>query len=131
MRGLPTLLLLLVVGTHYGYDLAASFYPSPAEAGRALFYIFRGIEGTMLYLIVWSLTPFEPRAARLAVSTMCAWGALESIQTSLCRIAIGVTNNVNSKPYSGLCDLVTGLPVYMGTLLIVLVIFAYQRTKGG
>lgn len=129
MKGLASLLLVLVVGTHYGYDLAASFYANPDSAARSIFYIFRGVEGTVLYCIVWALAPMRPVHLRLAVSVVCAWGAIESAQTSICRLAVGITNKPTTGLYRGLCDVVTGWPIYMGTLLLVLLIFAFQYTK--
>lgn len=129
MKGLASILLVIVVVTHYGYEPMAGFYADPGHAARAIFYVLRGLEASLLYLIVWALTPWKPIYVRLAVSAVCAWGALESVQTSLCRISLGIDNTVGTKPYQGLCDLVTGLPVYMMTLILVLLIFAFQYTK--
>ena len=68
-------------------------------------------------------------SVRLAVSTVCAWGALEEAQTAVCMAANGFGGKVATAPYAGLCDAVTGLPIYMGTLLLVLLLFALQYTN--
>ena len=128
MRGLPTLLLVMIVGTHYTYDIIAMYYTDPHAAARAVFYVLRGIEGSILFLIVWALTPFRPLYLRLPISILCAWGALEEAQTAVCRLSVGIENNINTGQYHGLCDVVTGLPIYMATLLIVLLVFVWQFT---
>lgn len=129
MRGLASLLLVMVVGTHFTYELFAEHYENPQSAARAIFYVLRGIEGTLLYCIVWALTPFRPLRVRLPVSLICAWGALEESQTAVCRVAAGIDNHPDTQRYHGLCDLVTGLPIYMLTLLIVLLVCAYGATR--
>lgn len=129
MRGLASLLLVLVVVTHYAYEPMAGFYAEPRHAAQAIFYTLRGIEGTILYGIVWALTPYRPLHIRLAVSTVCAWGMLEEAQTAICMANIGFIKGVKTQAYEGLCDMVTGVPIYMGTLLLVLLIFALKYTK--
>lgn len=129
MNGLATLLLFLVIGTHYTYDLIAAYYPDPHSAARAIFYVLRGVEGSILYLIVWALVPLRPMHVRLSCSTVCAWGALEEAQTAICRASVGITNNPSTGQYHGLCDFVTGIPVYMLTLLAVVLVFVWQSTK--
>lgn len=129
IRGLASLLLVLVVVTHYAYEPLAGFYANQRHAAQAIFYALRGVEGAVLYLVVWSLTPFRPLSVRLAVSTVCAWGALEEAQTAVCMAANGFGGKVATVPYAGLCDAVTGLPIYMGTLLLVLLLFALQYTN--
>ena len=128
MRGLASLLLLMVVVTHYAYEPIAEFY-STQQSARAVFYVLRGIEGTLLYCIVWALTPYKPLHIRFAVSAVCAWGALEEAQTAVCRIAVGIDNHPDTKQYHGLCDMVTGVPIYMLTLLVVLLIFAWGASR--
>ena len=129
MNGLASLLLLIVVVTHYGYEPIAGMYADPGHAARAIFYFLRGVEGTLLYCIIWAMTPWKPAHARLAVSVVCAWGALESAQTAICRAAIGFGSAAETKPYAGLCDVVTGWPIYMGTMFVVLIAFALNYTK--
>lgn len=127
--GLPSLLILLVGITHIGYDVLASFYPEYPRASAAWFYILRGVEGTILYCIVWALTPWRPAHVRLAVSVACAWGALEEFQTAACRFALGFDKVPTPGPYQGLCDVATGWPVYALTLMAVLLVFASKYTK--
>lgn len=130
MRWLASLLLVVTGGTHYGYDLLAGFYPHPDEAARAWFYVLRGVEGTVLYLLVWRLTPYRPLAVRYGASLVCAWGALESIQTSICRLAIGIEATPETSLFTGLCDIATGWPVYMLTLLGVSMVTSIRNNAG-
>lgn len=130
MRWLASLLLVVLIGTHYGYDLLAGLYPHPAAAARAWFYVLRGFEGSVLYLIVWYLTPYRPLPVRYAVSLVCAWGALESIQTSVCRLVIGIEAKPNTGLFAGLCDVVTGWPIYMLTLLVVIMVTSVRNNAG-
>lgn len=125
--GLPSLLLILVASTHIGYDVIASFYPDHVKAAKAWFYILRGFEGTFLYLIVWALTPWKPISVRLATSLVCAWGAAEELQTAIWRLGYGIENFPEPSAFKGLGEMVTGWPIYMLSLLAVLVIFAHSR----
>lgn len=130
MLGLPSLLLVLVVVTHYGYDLLASFYPDPGAASRAWFYVLRGIEGGLLYLVVWSLAPLRPAAVRIGVAVACAWGALEELQTAACRLAVGIDRTAEPGLFRGLCDVVTGWPVYMLTITAALLVSVLRFRRG-
>jgi len=127
---LPSLLLLIVVLAHASYDVIGSFYPDPVAAGKAWAYVLRGFESTLLYLIVWLLLPWEPISVRIAGSVVCAWGALESFQISACRLQFPMGQPPPSvKPFTGLCDAVTGLPVYMMTITIVLLISFLRQPR--
>lgn len=129
---LPSLLLVMVVVTHYAPDLIGSFYPGAEIASaKAWQLVLRGFEATLLYLIVWSLIPWKPVITRIAGAAVCAWGAVESIQIPLCRLSFDMTKPPSSdtKLYAGLCDAATGIPVYMGTMILVLLVFAFQYTK--
>ena len=62
-------LLVVILLTHYGYpDKEASWW----------FYIFRGIEGTILFLTIYCPTK------NAVVSFACIWGALEEASTAVC-----------------------------------------------
>lgn len=124
MNKLAPLLFVAVVITHYAYEPLAAFYPDPAQAARAIFYVVRGVEATILYAVVWCLTP---RSA--AVGLACAWGMLESSQTAVCRAALGIGSSVEVAAYRGLCDVVTGLPVYGLTALAALVVASFAQEK--
>ena len=127
---IPSLLLLIVVLTHASYDVIGSFYPDPVAAGKAWAYVLRGFESTMLYLIVWLLLPWEPISTRIAGSVVCAWGALESFQISACRLQFPMGQPPPSvKPFTGLCDTVTGAPIYMATITIVLLISFLRQPR--
>jgi hypothetical protein len=84
--GLPSLLLVLVVLTHYSYDLIASFYANQLAAAKAWHSVLRAGEATLLYLVVWSLVPLKPAAVRYGTAVACAWGVFESAQIAVCRL---------------------------------------------
>lgn len=112
--------ILFVAGlvTHYGYDPLASFWPDPAHAAQAWFYVLRGLLGVVLCLAVLALLP---RGA-LAAAGVCGWIAFEEGETAVCRLAQGIGNEPMAGPWRGLCDAVTGLPVYAISLAAVLAI---------
>ena len=128
---IPSLLLLIVVLSHASYDLIGSFYPDdPVAAGKAWAYVLRGFEATVLYLIVWLLLPWEPIGMRIAGSVVCAWGALESFQISACRLQFPMGQPPPIvKPFTGLCDTVTGAPIYMITITVVLLISFLRQPR--
>lgn len=127
MKVLASVLLVLVAMTHYGYDLLAQAFDDAEAAARALFYVLRGIEGFALFGVVWMLAPRRPRPAYIGLSLACAWGMLEEAQTSVCRLAQGIQNVVSPGPFRGLCDVVTGLPIYMLTAGLVLVVASFAQ----
>ena len=93
---LAALLLLVITGTHYFYDLLAPAYANPGQAARIIFYVARGLEGAVLFGLVWLLA----RGALLGV--VCLWGFLEEAQTSVCQMANGFVT-IDYKPFTGLC----------------------------
>lgn len=122
------MLLALVAVVHYGYPLIADFYPNTPQAAKAWASVLRGVEAASLYLVVWGLTPSKPVAARLAVGTACAWGTLESAQIVACRLAYPMSRPPpDVGQFAGLCDKVTGLPVYMLTITVVLLVAVLRR----
>lgn len=125
---LPSILLLIVVITHMSYDPIGSLYPDALRAATAWHHVLRGFESMMLYLIVWLLLPWKPIAARYAGSAICAWGALESFQIAACRLQfpMGVPPP-KTELYTGLCDAVTGWPIYMLTISSVLLVSCFAR----
>lgn len=127
MKHLPSLLLVAVVVTHYAYQPLAEFYADHEAAARAIFYILRGVEGTILYAVAWTLAPRGSKAYRIGVSIACAWGMLESAQTAICRAAMGIDARATASAYNGLCDVVTGIPVYSLTMLFALVIASFAQ----
>ena len=106
------LLLLLVIGCHYGYGLIASTYADPIAAGKALFYIARGVEGTVLFAIV------AAGARHPAVFAVCLLGMYEESQTAICRAALPIASRPAAMPFDGLCGassswLGLGLAIFM------------------
>lgn len=112
-------LLLLVAVVNLGYEpLAHTFWPGdPTSAAKALFYILRGFEGFALWLAVLA---WGPKSAILTAA--CVWGAAESAQTAVCRLALPIAGGPPVAPaFGGLCDLVAGVPVAAVTAIGVLV----------
>lgn len=102
---LAALLLLTVAAAHYGVDPLCALVPSLAHASKALYYILRGVEGTILYTVVGYLRP--------ALWPVCAWGAVESGETAVCRLVAGpLSIPPVATPWSGLCGDATQLPLY-------------------
>jgi hypothetical protein len=127
--GLPSLLLVLVVTTHYGYALIANAYADPLVASKSWHSVLRAVESTVLYLAVWSLTPREPVGVRCATAIACIWGAAESAQIAGCRLAFPMGQPPPGVSlYTGLCDTATGLPIYMLTVSIVLLVAVLRKT---
>jgi uncharacterized membrane protein (DUF485 family) len=125
---LPSLLLVLVVITHYSYALIAGFYPDMLASAKAWASVLRAIEATLLYFVVWALVPPKPSIVRRAASVACAWGILESVEIGACRLAFPMDRPPpDTGPFQGLCDKVTGWPVYMTTIMVVLFIAVLRK----
>lgn len=62
-----------ILACHYGYFLAPD-----ARAEEEWFYVLRGIEGTVAFLALATLT------RSFWLQTVALWGALENLQTALC-----------------------------------------------
>ena len=128
--GLPSLLLVLVVLTHYSYDLIAGFYANQLAAAKAWHSVLRAFEATLLYLVVWSLVPQKPTAVRYAAAAACSWGAFESVQIAACRLQYPMDRPPpDTALYTGLCDAATGLPIYMMTVFVVLLIAVLRKRE--
>ncbi len=115
-------LLALVAAVHLGYEPLAAGWPDPVAAARAIFYVGRGFEGAVLYAVVWAMS-----SRGLAVTVACAWGFVESAQTAVCRLAVGIGNRPVPSPYGGMCDVAAGWPVYGMTAALVLVALAFMQ----
>lgn len=129
--GLPSLLLVIVAVTHIGYEPISGLYADQAAAARSWASVLRAFpEATLLYMAVWTLIPWQPISVRYAGSLVCAWGALESFQIAACRLQFPMGAVPPSvKPYTGLCDVVTGWPIYMLTICVVLLVTFLTKPK--
>lgn len=91
-------LLLLIGVTHFGYDpIAAQLYGGSESAGKALFYVFRGIEGCALFALVSYLMP------RRAVIAACMLGMMEEGLTAACRVSKPIAEVPGYAAFAGLC----------------------------
>jgi len=150
MKTFAALLLAMVAALHYGSDLLATAYADHDAARRALYYVLRSFEGAVQYALIALLslelvmrqleTAFGWREnqdvdpARRKVHTIpavglvvlvCGWGMVEHIEAGACRLAIGIDKKAPAgKALTGLCDDVTGLPMYAFGLAAVAFIAA-------
>ncbi len=132
--GLASLLLLMVAITHIAYSGIATLYDEPLRAAKAWHSVLRAFpESTLLYLMVWNLTPWEPISRRLGVSLVCFLGACASFQIAMCRVAFPMDKPPPALELDqGMCDKATGLPIYMlilGAIVVLLVTFLMKRKK--
>ncbi len=129
--GIPSCLLILVAIVHIGSaHIASSLYPGSALARRNVESVLRAFEAMMLYLAVWTGMPWKPVARRIATSLICAWGAFESFQIGACRLFFPLDQSAPFVPEGkGLCDLVTGWPIYQLTLCAILLICCLREAK--
>lgn len=130
MRQLAALLLLVVFVTHYGYDHLAAFYANKAHAAAAWFYVLRGVQEVILYLLIAFLTPRRSGPAFVVVVAACIWGALEGAQAAVCQSVAGMGAYTSAPgPYAGLCDAVTGWPMYLAGLMVACLIAGQLARK--
>jgi hypothetical protein len=114
-------LLLAVVVTHYGIDPLCALVPSLAHASKALFYIFRGVEGVVLFSTIAYLRP--------VLSWVCAFGAIEEGETAVCRLMAGPLDRPPvATAWSGLCGAASGFPLYM-LGIVAAAILVTRKTK--
>lgn len=118
-------LLLIVALVHLGYEpLAYALWPAdPVAAGKALYYIGRGFEGTAVWCVLLAVDRTTIRSPVLAAA--CVWGAAENAQSAACRLALPIAGGAPVAPaFGGLCDLVAGVPVAAVTALGMLVLLS-------
>ena len=120
---------MLVAVVHLGYDPAAAWlYPDArVAAGKAIFYVFRGVEGVCLWVAVLMLA--KQRSPALVVA--CVWGAAESLQTAACRLALPIGGAHPVAPaFGGICDVAAGFPVAGVMAAVVLVALSIVQEAG-
>lgn len=130
--GLASLLLVCVMITNYVPDLIGSFYVGrEVPAAKAWQLVFRGLQACFLFMAAWYLVPWKPALRRVACAVACAWGFFESVQVVFCRLAFDMTRPPpqDTRLYTGLCDIATGLPVYMGTLLTIMAVVTLVKLR--
>ncbi len=116
---LAALLLLLVAATHYAYDPIALALGDVRPA--AMFYVLRGVEGFVLFVLLALRVRLD-----LPALLACAWGAAEELQTSSCRVSMGLASAPRVLPFEGLC----GWPAYSIGVAAMACIAVYVA-KGG
>jgi len=112
-------LLLLIVVCHYAGSHLAQGYADPDAAKRAIFYILRGIEGTVLFMVVSTL------ARNRWVSVVCLFGIFEESQTAICRAAKPIAERPAVELFQGLC----GEPWYGVGLFVALGLAVWLADK--
>lgn len=121
--------LILVATVHLGYEPAAAwlFPDARVAAGKAIFYILRGFEGVALWCAVLVLA----RGRSPALVVACVWGAVESAQTALCRLALPMGGAPPVAPaFGGICDVAAGFPVAGVMAAVVLVALSIVQECG-
>ena len=116
---LAAFLLLLVAGCHYGYDVLALNYADPVQAGKAWFYILRGIEGAALFGIIAALDRHP------LVFVVCLFGMVEESQTAICRVARPIAEAPAVEAFTGLC----GSPWFLAWLFAAAALAAWIIDK--
>lgn len=118
MNRLAIAILLLVVMTHYTYSPLAAMYPDQQAAARAIFYVLRGIEGAGLFFIIILLRP------ALLVVLAAGWGAVEELETAVCRLAQPISKIEPVPLFDGLC----GAPMYtLGAIAVAFIACAVNH----
>ena len=117
---LAVLLLFIVAGVHYSYDILAAGYADQAQAARNIFYILRGVGGAALFCIVGVLS------RRALVWMACALGAFEETQTAACGLAVGIDGLPGYEAFQGLC----GAPWYTVGLMAIAGLAVHLLDKG-
>jgi len=113
-RNLAVLLLFAVCFTHYAYDPICAIFPSLAGQARGIFYVLRGFEGTVLFLVILRLRPI--------LWPVCTWGAFEEAETAVCRLSAGFPATPIGSPWNGLCSDITHWPLSMLGIVIAAIL---------
>ena len=109
---LTAVLLLAVAVPHYAYEPLASAWPDPVRAARAWFYVLRGFSGAVLFATIAVLAGMLARRWIWPVVLVCVWGFMEEAETGICRLGLGIGSTAPDVRWHGLCDALTGLPMY-------------------
>lgn len=120
-RNLAILLLVVISVCHYGYAPLCDLVPALRGQERGVFYTLRGIEGAVLFLVIWRLRPI--------LWPYVLWGAFEESETAVCRISAGFPATPTGSPWTGLCDQVTHWPLSMLGIVIAAILVT-RLTKG-
>lgn len=117
MSWLAAVLLLVIAITHYGGEPLSLNYPAPDAAARAIYYISRSFEGAtqyalILFLAIYGRVRFKRPRDALILVMVCFWGFVEQMEAGICRLAKGIENTPRPGSWRGLCDDLTGLPLY-------------------
>lgn len=94
---LAVLLAGVIFVTHFGSDWAGTFYREAVAAGKAWFYMLRGMEGLVLFAIIAALKRHP------AVTAVCLVGMFEEGMTTACRASKPIAEAPAVLPFSGLC----------------------------
>lgn len=113
-RNLSILLLFVIAVCHYGYGPLCEIVPTLRGQERGVFYVLRGLEGVVLFLVIWRLHPI--------LWAVCAWGAFEEAETAVCRLSAGFPATPTGSPWNGLCDQVTHWPMSMLGIVIAAIL---------
>lgn len=117
----------LIAMTHYGVDFIGGFYPDPGLATRVWFYIFRGVEGSVLFLL--PILAKRLIVPSFALATVLTWGAVEEAMTAACMLSKPIQEMPSLLPFSGLCGDDWYLAGCFTALVIGAIILDHGRKK--
>lgn len=92
---------------------------------RSVFEFRRGLASLLLVTVWMTHYAYDPIASFYAEPPAAA----RAIFYVLRGFALGIETPISTGPYRGLCDVLTGWPIYMGTVLLVLLVFSLQYTR--
>ena len=126
---LASILLLIVVLRNYAPDAIGAHYAEPGYATRSWDYIFGGIQGFALFAVIAMMTGGRPLKERIGVLLVCGCGLFEESQRAVCRLAIGIPKDAKATQFSGLCENITGWPIFAISALVVLVVVVFADVQ--
>ena len=109
----PHALLVLALVAHLMPEHLADL---TGQSHAAWHYVAYGIEAGVLWLIVGVST------SSIAVQAVAAYGAMEGAQRAACRLALPMDRAPHIPDGQTLCDVATGLPMSLSSLIAAAVI---------
>lgn len=131
MRALVLLLAAATLATHRAYAPLSQLWAQPARAAEELFYVLRGVEGTVLFCAVLWLAERARAGAWLApLALLAIYGAVEEALTAFCGAAYLAANGAGRAAVDAsadLCDRVTGWAWAVALLAVIVLWLAWRR----
>lgn len=113
-------LLVVVVAAHLLPEHLADLLGHSAAAWH---YVAFGLEAAALWIAVGIVVRTLP------VMAVAAYGSMEGLQRATCRLALPMDKAPALQPGQNLCDMATGLPMSVSSLLAALVVVVLADTE--